>query len=158
MLDLDDHFELWEPPVELIDKSKLDGLPRHGIGRGLKVAKEQIVALLTALRLFVSGAYDAELLEKRRLLEQIVSGLRGLPIECRLVVPADGQSLPTLELTVAEGRAGRSAHEMCRRLRHGQPPIYMGHAGLFEGKLWVNPMHLDAERTAMLLARLRQEF
>src|SRR5207245_2364402 len=48
MLDLDDHFELWEPPAHLIDKSRLAGLPRHGIGRTCKVAKEQIVALLTA--------------------------------------------------------------------------------------------------------------
>ena len=32
MLDLDDHFELWNPPPEFIDKSKLSGFPRHGIG------------------------------------------------------------------------------------------------------------------------------
>src|SRR5438105_8425641 len=71
MLDLDDHFELWEPPAHLIDKSRLAGLPRHGIGRTCKVSKEQILALLTALRLFVSGDHDAELAEKRRFLEQI---------------------------------------------------------------------------------------
>src|SRR5208282_4895402 len=46
MLDMDDHFELWEPPPALIDKSKLAGMPRHGIGRALKVSKEQIAALL----------------------------------------------------------------------------------------------------------------
>jgi D-glucosaminate-6-phosphate ammonia-lyase len=61
MLDLDDHPELWEPPVELIDRSRIVGMPRHGIGRAMKVSKEQIVALLTALRLFQSGAYDEEL-------------------------------------------------------------------------------------------------
>ena len=55
MLDMDDHFELWEPPAELIDRSRLAGMPRHGIGRALKVSKEQIVALLTALKLFTSG-------------------------------------------------------------------------------------------------------
>src|SRR5205807_2031182 len=49
MLDMDDHIELWEPPANLIDKKRLAGLPRHGIGRALKVSKEQIVALLTAL-------------------------------------------------------------------------------------------------------------
>src|SRR2546429_5996556 len=48
MLDMDDHYELWEPPEELIDKRRLGGIPRHGIGRALKVAKEQIIALLTA--------------------------------------------------------------------------------------------------------------
>src|SRR5207247_3523684 len=47
MLDLDDHFELWDPPANLIDKTKLPGMPRHGLGRGFKVSKEQIAALLT---------------------------------------------------------------------------------------------------------------
>src|SRR5205085_9075123 len=56
MLDMDDHYELWEPPADLIDRAQLAGIPRHGIGRSLKVSKEQIVALLTALQLFTSGA------------------------------------------------------------------------------------------------------
>src|SRR5205085_801258 len=44
MLDADDHFELWEPPAELIDRARLRGLPRQGIGRGFKVSKEQVLA------------------------------------------------------------------------------------------------------------------
>src|SRR5438874_3004524 len=80
MLDLDDHYELWEPPPELIDKARLGGIPRHGIGRALKVSKEQIVALLTALRLFVDGAYDDELPAQRRRLEPITAALEGLPV------------------------------------------------------------------------------
>jgi L-seryl-tRNA(Ser) seleniumtransferase len=157
MLDLDDHFELWEPPAHLIDKSRLPGLPRHGIGRALKVSKEQIVALLTALRLFVSGAYDTEVAEKRQLLEQIADGLKGMPVACRLRGSEDGQTLPILEVTVDPSRLGCSALELCRRLRRGQPPIQMGHGALAEGKLLVNPLHLDAEQTTTLIDRLRQE-
>jgi D-glucosaminate-6-phosphate ammonia-lyase len=158
MLDLDDHFELWEPPAHLIDKSRLPGMPRHGIGRPLKVSKEQIIALLTALRLFTSGAYDAELQDKHRLLEDIVTALKGLPVECRLRVLADGQGLPVLELALDERRHGRSALEVCRSLRRGQPSIQMGHGALSEGKLLVNPMHLNTQRTAILIGRLREEF
>ena len=55
------------PPAELIDPGLLRGLPRHGIGRGFKVSKEQILALLTAVRLFVAGAYDGEPALKRAL-------------------------------------------------------------------------------------------
>jgi L-seryl-tRNA(Ser) seleniumtransferase len=152
-LDLDDHFELWEPPAELIDKGRLSGLPRHGIGRTCKVAKEQIAALLTALQLFTGGAYDAELAQKRNYLEEIAAGLRGLPVETRLRVPADAQGLPVLEVQLA---AGRSALEVCRRLRKGQPPVQVGHGELHAGRLLVNPMHLNAERTAAVLRRLRE--
>jgi L-seryl-tRNA(Ser) seleniumtransferase len=53
--------------------------------------------------------------------------------------------------------AASSALEVCRRLRHGRPPIYVGHGLLHEGKLSVNPLHLNDETTAVLARRLREE-
>lgn len=157
MLDLDDHWELWDPPANLIDKSKLPGFPRHGIGRALKVSKEQIAALLTALELFASGAYDAELPEKRLWLEQVAAELKDRPAQCRLIVAEDGQRLPLLEITLDQKQLGRSAFEVCRRLRQGEPSVQVGHARLSEGVLVINPMHLNADRTAALARRLREE-
>jgi L-seryl-tRNA(Ser) seleniumtransferase len=157
MLDMDDHAELWEPPPELIDRARLAGIPRHGIGRALKVSKEQIVALLAALKLFVDGAYDAELPEKKRLLESIVTGLRGTPIEAFVRVPSDNQSLPLLEIRLDESRLSRTAVEVCRALRRGTPPIQVGHGALYQKTLIINPMHLNADRTAILTRRLREE-
>jgi L-seryl-tRNA(Ser) seleniumtransferase len=157
MLDMDDHFELWEPPAQLIDKQRLPGLPRHGIGRALKVSKEQIIALLTALRLFTSGAYDADLPRMRTFLDQIARSLEGLSVRCRLVVPADGQSLPLLEIALDEPALGRNAFDVCRRLRQGTPPVQVGHGLLDEGKLVINPLHLNDERARVLTARLRDE-
>ena len=52
-LDQDLFFEQWRPPPTLFAGLNLRGLPQHGIGRSCKVGKEQIVALLTALSLFV---------------------------------------------------------------------------------------------------------
>jgi L-seryl-tRNA(Ser) seleniumtransferase len=157
MLDMDDHYELWEPPPELIDKSRLAGMPRQGIGRAQKVSKEQIVALLTALRLFASGQYDDERNEMRSHLERIVAGLTDAPASCRLLVPSDGQSPPILEIALDEGTLGRTAFDICRRLRHGRPPIYVGHGLLPDGKLVLHPLHLTEARTTELLRRLREE-
>src|SRR5262245_7863135 len=157
MLDMDDHFELWDPPAHLIDKSKLSGMPRHGIGRGFKVAKEQIAALLTALELFQTGAYDADLPAMRRRLEQVAAALAGVPARYRLLVPVDGQSLPLLEIAVDESALKRPALEVCRTLRRGDPPIHVGHGALHEGKLMINPMHLTDEQTATVARRLREE-
>lgn len=157
MLDMDDYFELWDPPSELIDKTKFPGLPRHGIGRALKVSKEQIMALLTALRLFESGAYDAELVQQRGWLEQVAAALRACPVACRLIEPADVACLPSLEITVDERTLGRTAFEVCRRLRQGNPPVFVGHWGLPQGQLVINPLHLNDERAAILGRRLSEE-
>ena len=75
MLDMDDHPELWNPPASFIDRSKLGGMPRHGIGRGLKVSKEEIAALLKALEMFTAGAFDSEVDAGRRRLDAIAGRL-----------------------------------------------------------------------------------
>jgi L-seryl-tRNA(Ser) seleniumtransferase len=156
-LDMDDHFQLWNPPAELIDKSKLTGLPRHGIGRGLKVSKEQIVALLTALELFSSGAYGRQLQDMRRWLEQIAQALADKPVFCRLFDVEDSESLPHLAIEVHDHILERSAFEVCQRLRQGKPPVYVGHGQLHYDQLIVNPLHLSDSRTAILIDRLRAE-
>lgn len=176
MLDMDDHFELWEPPLELIDKTWLPGLPRHGIGRSMKVSKEQIVALLTALDDFATGVYDRDLPRFHAYLREIESALN-TPATCdaagrdaagrdapalELAVtchwPKVGQgSVPLLELAIDERRLGRTALEVCRLLRHGVPPVYVGHGKLDEGRLVIHPLHLTAERVASLIFRLRSE-
>lgn len=156
MLDMDDHFELWEPP-ELIDKSKLPGMPRHGIGRGFKVSKEQIVALLKALELFTVGEYERERAVQRTHLQTIAAALAGCAAQASLVDRGEDEPPPLLEIALDEARLGRSALEVCRRLRRGSPPCYVGHAKLGEGKLVINPLHLNDARTAALAARLREE-
>lgn len=157
MLDMDDHFELWDPPDELIDKSKLPGLPRHGIGRGYKVSKEQIVALLAALRMFAAGDYDAGLPGYRLRLERIAGSLAGCAATTTMIESDDGESLPLLEIEVDQVALGRSALDVCRRLRAGSPPCYVGHAKLHAGTLVINPLHLDDARANVLGNRLHEE-
>jgi L-seryl-tRNA(Ser) seleniumtransferase len=157
MLDMDDHFDLWDPPAELIDKTQLMGIPRHGIGRNMKVSKEEILALLTAVELFASGAYDAGLPAFRSYLDTIASQLHDLPVRFAIIDKEDGESLPILEVTLDEARLGRTAFETCRRLRQGAPPIYVGHGRLAQGVLVINPLCLNPERAATLARRLREE-
>ena len=65
--------------------------------------------------------------------------------------------MPLLEIAVDEGRLGRSAFDVCRRLRRGKPPVQVGHGALSEGKLMINPLHLNPERAAVLTRRLLEE-
>jgi D-glucosaminate-6-phosphate ammonia-lyase len=157
MLDMDDHFDLWDPPRELIDKSKLRGMPRHGIGRGFKVAKEQVVALLKALELFAAGDYERQRAEQRQNLLEIAHALKGCSAGITLIDRGEDEPPPLLEIAIDQAALGRSALEVCRRLRRGSPPCYVGHGKLSEGKLIINPLHLNAARTAVLAGRLQEE-
>src|SRR5579859_436156 len=124
MLDMDDHLELWNPPRDFIDKTQLGGIPRHGIGRSMKVSKEEIIALLAALDLFASGAYDAHVPVFRKYLETIAGQLRDCAVRCTVLEKGDGESVPILEIALDETRLGRTAFEVCRSLRAGSPPVY----------------------------------
>jgi D-glucosaminate-6-phosphate ammonia-lyase len=154
MLDMDDHPELWDPPASLIDRSKFTGMPRHGIGRSLKVSKEEIAALLKALELFERGAFDPDVAKHKQWLETITIALKEAPVECLLIDPDDGETSPVLEIAVSESQLGRNAFAICGRLRNGTPPIYVGHAKLSEGILVIRPVCLSEAQIEPLVRGL----
>ncbi|MFO0872253.1 MAG: aminotransferase class V-fold PLP-dependent enzyme [Pirellulales bacterium] len=157
MLDLDDHSALWQPPVEFFAGRTLPGLPRQGIGRTCKVSKEQIAALLVALELFQKDAYQSERTRQCSLLSTLTDALRTAGIAIQLRVPADDESAPWLEVAVDASRSGASALEVCRRLRAGRPPVYVGHGQLAQQRLVIHPLHLDEATTRILARRLVEE-
>jgi L-seryl-tRNA(Ser) seleniumtransferase len=157
MLDMDDHLELWDPPIEFIDRSPLAGIPRHGIGRALKVSKEEIIALLTALDLFSTGAYDDDPPRLLTYLKSIEAGLQNAHAKCRIFEPDTLDRWAILEIAVDEQTLGRTAFDVCKSLRDGSPPVYVGHGKLSEGTLVVNPLCLNEESTDQLTRRLLEE-
>ena len=149
MLDMDDHPQTWDPPVEFIDPEMVTGMPRHGIGRSMKVSKEAICALLAALDEFVSTDPAEQLARWRDWLEQIDNSLVRSLANCQLVESPDGQRPPRLEIHV-----NQDAFELCRALRAGSPPIYVGHGRLDEGILVINPVALAEDEVPLLGGRL----
>jgi D-glucosaminate-6-phosphate ammonia-lyase len=154
-LDMDEFFDIWDPPESLIPKGMLTGIPRHGIGRGFKVGKEEIVGLLTALRMFADGEYAAETEQQRGLLEYIADGLSGLPVQPRIILPA-GEGYPMLHLIINSQTVGKSGFEVSKELKSGDPGIFVNEKGLREDTLIVHPMNLNQSRTEIMTRRLRE--
>jgi L-seryl-tRNA(Ser) seleniumtransferase len=145
-LDMDVAPETWTPP-RLIDRANLRGVPHHGIGRGFKAGKEEIVGLLTALDRFVKaddGKTNAAL-EAR--LKTIAAALEGLDVK---LVPASvtGRT-PVLEITVAD------ALDMSGRLQRGDPPIHLSERHSARGVLTLDPQVLLPEHDAPLAQAIR---
>jgi L-seryl-tRNA(Ser) seleniumtransferase len=123
----------------------------------MKVSKEQIVALLTALERFVAASDEAERATPQQVLDTIAAELTLPAVTCRIIAPVDDERPPQLEILLDEAELGRSAFDVCRRLRAGSPPVYVGHGQLDEGKLIVHPLCVDAEDVPLLASRLREE-
>lgn len=155
MLDMDDHDSLWQPPAELINRASVPGLPRHGLGRALKVSKEEIVALLTALQLFAAGAWDEQNAVCEEILDVVENSLRDVNVTCRRIPPASADRWPVLEIHLTAGTG--SAMDVARALRSGRPPVYTGHARLHENVLVINPVSVNKDQADALAERLVDE-
>lgn len=145
-LDMDVAPETWAPP-RLVDRANLRGVPHHGIGRGFKAGKEEIVGLLTALDRFVKAddAADNAALEAR--LKKIAATLAGLDVT---LVPAKQTGrVPVLEIAVADALA------VSARLQRGDPPVHLSERHAVRGVLTLDPQVLLPEHDAPLAAVLR---
>jgi D-glucosaminate-6-phosphate ammonia-lyase len=156
MLDQDTRPELWLPPADFIDRSKLPGAPQHGIGRACKVGKEEIVGLLTALRLFIAEDPAARRARWRALMGGLATALEGLP-NCRVALVADAghDDMPLVDVTLDRRASNRSALELARDLQAGEPAIYVNAARLDDGILRFGPMCLQDADPPRIAARLR---
>jgi D-glucosaminate-6-phosphate ammonia-lyase len=155
-LDLDVRPETWRPPEDLLPRLPLGGIPHHGIGRGCKVSKEEIVGLLVALERFVALDHAGERARQERLLLALRGQLAGTPhLEARFLPAAETGRDPLLELHLDEAGLGLSAFQLSLVLQHGDPPVHLGERRAVDGILTINPVGLRDGEEAIVAARLR---
>ncbi len=68
--DMDVYPETWPWRQRYLESGRLPGPPHHGIGRPMKVGKEEIVGLLVALRRFLDRDLDSERAEQETTLRE----------------------------------------------------------------------------------------
>jgi L-seryl-tRNA(Ser) seleniumtransferase len=157
-LDMDVTFELWDPPAELIPKDKLAGAPRHGVGRGYKVAKEQIVGVVVALRLFTEERSRQDYAHWLDLLRTLADGLADCTAaRTALILPRHEPGFPLLEIQVDERAAGFDAYALAARLKSGKPPLHVGERRVMDGSILIHPANLDEASARVVLERLGAE-
>jgi L-seryl-tRNA(Ser) seleniumtransferase len=156
-LDLDIYFAQWNPPPSLIDKSRLPGAPHHGIGRPCKVGKEEIVGLLTALRLFVEEDPQARRGRWLKLMEELAAAIGELP-HARVALANDPKraEIPILSLRLDEEALGFSALELVKRLQDGAPSIHANPSRVSEGEVLFGPMCLKEGEPGIVGKRVRE--
>jgi L-seryl-tRNA(Ser) seleniumtransferase len=141
-LDMDVPPATWSPP-ELIDPKAMKGIPHHGLGRGFKAGKEEIVGLLVALERF-AAADDEEsnaVFDKR--LQRIAKEIGG-----RVLSAQETGRVPQLHLTVKDPQA------VSRRLQAGDPPVHLSERFAAQGVLIVDPQALRPQDDASLIDAL----
>jgi L-seryl-tRNA(Ser) seleniumtransferase len=153
MLDMDVDAATWAPPAGLAADFSVAGPPEQGIGRALKVGKEEIVGLIVALRSYARRDHDGDLARWDAMTAHIHAELKdsGLAPE-RIGAAASDTGVPMLHLRCPGG--SRQAREIVRRLHAAEAPIHLGEAMIHRGVLVVHPMTLKPGQERVLAAAI----
>ena len=153
-LDLDIYEDMWAPPKALIDKRKLKGTPQHGIGRSCKAGKEEIVGLLTALRLFLAEGDATRHKRWMAVLSTVAAELKGAKAAAVTIDGAgDEHGIPLL-IVQCSGKPERAA-QVIKQLIAGKPSIHADPFWRAQNRVVINPVCMAATDAATVGKALR---
>lgn len=154
-LDMHAAEEVWEPPRSLLDVEELGGVPRQGIGRPMKVGKEELAGLIRALEAFQEEDHESLAAEWAARSEDVAAAIADAPGVTTAITAAEKVSVaPEVSVSVDPNAARLSAAELVGALRREEPRIFVGADSLPAG-LTVNPMCLTEEETEYVIERLQ---
>jgi D-glucosaminate-6-phosphate ammonia-lyase len=155
--DMDVYPKTWPWRERYLASGRLPGPPHHGIGRPMKVGKEEIVGLVVALRRFMTRDLEAERRDQQAQLEQIVEALTGLPgVSASLLDDAAApRPYPTAIVRLDERILERSTESVVNQLAEEDPPIAVSQNFLDQHALGLVATTLRPGEAEVVAARLK---
>jgi uncharacterized pyridoxal phosphate-dependent enzyme len=115
---------------DLIEAAKKNNSPKSNtVGRGMKVAKEEIVGLVAAVDWFLNQDDAAMEAEFRQRADRIAKYLTNLPtVQTQIFIPEVANHVPHLLLTYDPNRIKITGREVMLKMRAGNPRIELNPA------------------------------
>jgi L-seryl-tRNA(Ser) seleniumtransferase len=151
--DMDVRSATWNKR-DMIADGAVAGIPHQGFGRSMKVGREEIVGLVTALKIFAAGDDQRDAAEWSLRLDPIEQALIDLPyVRMRR---AEKNTVPQLVVEIDEGAAGITAYEVSRQLLEGDPAVAVGESRAEFGALNVVSRGMNADEAEQVAVRFKQ--
>lgn len=115
---------------DLIEAAKKNNSPNSNtVGRGMKVAKEEIIGLVAAVDWFLSQDDAAMEAEYRKRAELIAKHLSNIPtVQTQIFIPEVANHVPHLLITYDQNRIKITGKEVKQKMRAGKPRIELNPA------------------------------
>ena len=142
--------------ADLIEAAYANASPHPFIGRGMKVAKEEIVGLVTALGVFLDQDEEAENRRYREMSQTVVDALIEVPGITPTVKHDSRDYLIPIAVAKLNGDwDGPSRDRILELALEGDPPVYLFHLGELD-EFGVDPMNIDDDELPVVIERLRE--
>ena len=142
--------------ADLIAAARVNASPHHAIGRPMKVAREEILGLMTALDLYTRRDHEGDM---RRWFSEgrtIVDAVIEIPGVSATVEQDDWlRPVPEVSIAFTSERRGRSAAEIVDALANGDPPIIIEASRRDDEDIFINPHGLMPGEAELIAERLR---
>ena len=107
----------------LIEAAQQAISPHDGIGRGMKVGKEEIMGLLAAVELYLKTDHAAEQREMESKVAHIIQAVAKNGVTGQLDIPEIANHVPHALLQWDEADKKLTSQEVVKQLMEGEPPI-----------------------------------
>jgi len=143
--------------ADLIEAAALQASPAQFLGRGMKVAKEEVIGLVASLAAFVEEDEAAEMAAYRGMVQQVVDALVEIPgLRVTLEHDKENYLIPHAVIRFSDEWRGPSRDEVARAMERGNPQVYLNQLGGPQ-LLAVDPLNLTEAETGLVIRRLREE-
>lgn len=140
---------------DLIEAARLNASPyADTIGRGMKVNKEELVAMLAAVELYLDRDEEAEQKELERRADLIIDYVASIPgVQTKIEVPPIANHVPHVHIWWDEAKVKLTVPDVVRKLREGEPSIEVVPGS--KEHLIVNPWMLEPREVKIVARRIR---
>ena len=122
---------------DLIEVARECISPAGGVGRGMKVGKEEMIGVLAALELYLKTDHDAEFRELDKRVSEMTAALSKIDgVKLTREVPVIANVVPHLRVEWDESKRKLTSEQALARLRDGDPPIHVQRHGA--GNLFIS--------------------
>jgi L-seryl-tRNA(Ser) seleniumtransferase len=141
---------------DLTDCARMAQSPNGGIGRGMKVGKEELIGILAAVERYLKIDHEAETREMDRKISEIaavMSKVKG--VTCGRFVPEIANEVPHFEMKWDEPALKVSSKQVQDQLLGGDPAIYLGYG---QGRVTVSVWLMRGNEHKIVARRLAEIF
>ena len=131
------------------------GFPNSGIGRTMKIGKEEIAGLVAAVELCVNADEAGVICGYERDVRRFVQAFDGEDaLEVFREYPSEaGQPMPKAVIGCVEGKLMIDSKGLCEALKLNDPVIY---AALIDGFVHINPQTLEAGELDIIIKKIKK--
>lgn len=143
---------------DLVDAAYLNAFPNsEGIGRAMKISKEQVAGLVVALRRYVLRDHEKDMKRWTRMADEMVLQLNAIRHVSAKVTRATGRvrplCIPRVEVRL-DKELGVSVPELVNRLKEGNPAVVVLSVD-DETAFQINPQCLSESEPDLVVRRIK---